>query len=88
MINFYEGKPVLYYYQKMQVKHACEWFWRINSVKMSIFEMANFVKKMYQYEDLIITMAYTLFLENIHPDEINFKKLVDKEIFINPFINT
>lgn len=85
MISFYEGKPVLYYHHKKQVSHACEWFWKMSSLKMSTFGMANFLKGIYQYEELIIIMAYTLFLENIHPNEINFKKLIDKEIFINPF---
>ena len=81
----YEGQPILWYPDKKHVQYACEWFW---NQTMSPLETANFLKKLYQYEDLIITMGYTMFLENIHPNEINFNKLVERKIFINPFQTT
>ena len=81
----YEGQPILWYSDKKHVQYTCEWFW---NQMMSPLETANFLKKLYQYEDLIITMGYTMFLENIHPNEINFNKLVERKIFINPFQTT
>lgn len=87
-MHFYEDKPCLYYHQKQQIRNACEWFWWLfeeAEEKMSPAEAAHFLKKIYQYEDLIIVMAYTLYLENIQPKNINFHKLIEQKIFINPF---
>ena len=81
----YEGQPILWYSDKQHIRYACKWFW---DQIMSPPEIANLLKKLYQYEDLIIAMAYTMFLENVHPNEINFNKLVERKIFINPFQTT
>ena len=84
---FYENKPCLYYHDKKHIQSACEWFWNSKSVNMSASQMANFLKNVYGYEDLIIIMAYTLFLERIKPLEINFRELIERKIFINPFLS-
>lgn len=84
---FYKNKPCLYSHDKEHIKYACQWFWDSKSLNMSASQTANFLKKVYGYEDLIITMAYTLFLEKIEPFEINFNELVEQKIFINPFLS-
>lgn len=80
-----EGQPILWYHDEQHIRYACEWFWE---QRMTPLETAKFLRKLYQYEDLIIAMAYTMFLENVRPNDINFNKLVERKIFINPFQTT
>ena len=80
------GKPMLYYYDKQHVRYACEWFFDMNKINPPSMT-ADLLKKLYEYEDLIICMGYTCFLKGIAPNKINFNNLINETIFINPFLS-
>jgi hypothetical protein len=73
----YDGNIMLWYSDKKHIAYACEWFW--NNFKNNYFntdkEMFIFIKKMWDYDDEIIEIAYRQFQRGILPHQINFGDL-------------
>ena len=82
---FYEDKPCLYYHDKRNIQYACQWFWDSKRQNTPASQIANLLKDLYGYDELIIIMAYTMFLEKVQPSKINFNELIERKIFVNPF---
>ena len=80
----YEGKFVLYYHDKQHIKDAYQWFDDMRNEPPC--EIANLLKDLYGYEEIIICMAYTWFVRNIPLKQMNFNDIAKETTFINPFM--
>lgn len=80
----YDGKFVLYSHHKRHVLEAYRWFDDMQDY--SPREIANVLKDLYDFEEIIICMAYTCFMRRIPLRQINFNDLAEETTFLNPFM--